>query len=73
MDQLINDFSVKAAADFFFKKFDTFKEDHEDYSDLLKDDRFSSLEKIGEATLADRADMVMFTCKSESDLTERSS
>lgn len=73
MDQLITNFSVKAATDFFFKKFDTFKEDHEDYSDLLKDDRFSRLEKIGEATLADKADMVMFTCKSESDLTERSS
>lgn len=72
MDQLITNFSVKAAADFFFKKFDTFKEDREDYSDLLKDDRFSNLEKIGEATLADKADMVMFTCKSEYDSTERS-
>lgn len=73
MDQLITNFSVKAATDFFFKKFDKFKEDREDFSDILKDDRFSYLEKIGEATLADNADMVMLTCKSESDLTERSS
>lgn len=73
MDNLINHFSVKTAKEFFFKKFDKFSEDSEDFSDLLKDDRFSDLEKIGEATFDNGDDMLMFTCKSSVLLTERSS
>lgn len=73
MDNLINHFSVKTAKDFFFKKFDTFSEDSEDYSDLLKDERFSNLEKIGEASFDNGDDMLIFTCKSLALLTDRSS
>lgn len=73
MDNLINHFSVKTAKEFFFKKFDKFSEDSEDFSDLLKDDRFSDLEKIGKATFDNGDDMLMFTCKSSVLLTERSS
>lgn len=73
MDNLINNFSVKTATDFFFHKFDSFSEDLVDLSYLLKDENFSLLEKIGEAKLENAEDIIMFTCKSEFDLTERSS
>ena len=73
MDNLINNFSVKTATDFFFHKFDSFSEDLDDLSYLLKDENFSLLEKIGEAKLENAEDIIMFTCKSEFDLTERSS
>ncbi len=73
MDNLINNFSVKTATDFFFHKFDSFSEDLDDLSYLLKDENFSLLEKIGEAKLENAEDIIMFICKSEFDLTERSS
>lgn len=47
MDKLITHFSLQNATDFFFDKFPTFSSQKEDFSDLLKDDRFSHLEKIG--------------------------
>lgn len=76
MEKLITSFSVENAKNFFKKNISTFKTDSHDFSYLLKESQglnFSSLEKIGEASLDGSGDLLVFTSKFLGDLTERSS
>lgn len=76
MDKLINDFSIKTVADFFFNKISSFQKNIESIDSVLNSKdftNFSSLQKIGEATFDDATDLIVFTCKFQGTLSERSS
>jgi len=76
MDKLINDFSLKSVADFFFKKINSFQKVNETIENILNDNdfaKFSNLQKIGKATFNDASDLIVFTCKYQGVLSERSS
>ena len=76
MDKLINDFSLKSVADFFFKKINSFQKVNETIENILNDNdfaKFYNLQKIGEATFNDASDLIVFTCKYQGVLSERSS
>ncbi len=75
-DNLIDHFSVKSVADFFFGKISSFQKIYEDFEHLLPENdyaNFSNLQKIGEATFNDESDLLVFTCKFQGVLSERSS
>ena len=78
MEKLIQNFSIKSVADFFFTKISSFSPISEnlDYliqADLTTFEKLSNLQKIGEATFKDATDLLVFTCKFHGVLSERSS
>ncbi|MRX46404.1 Eco57I restriction-modification methylase domain-containing protein [Pedobacter puniceum] len=76
MDNLINNFSIDALQSFFYNKISSFKPIKENLSDiLLKNNfnQFTDLLKIGETTFNGSEDLLVFTCKAKTILSERSS
>ncbi len=76
MDKLIQNFSIKSIADFFFTKISSFQKIAENFDYILKDkdfEHFSNLEKIGDAKFKDESDLLVFACKFNGLLSERSS
>ncbi|MFY7665019.1 Eco57I restriction-modification methylase domain-containing protein [Flavobacterium sp.] len=72
----IQNFSVQLVGDFFFDKISSFRKISEDLNYILTENdfqRFSELIKIGEATFSDASDLLVFTCKYQGILSERSS
>ena len=73
MENIIENFSVESIKDYFWNKLSDFKQEEEDFSEILKENEaFSDLEKLGEVELSDGKDILFFACKSEKDLSERS-
>jgi adenine-specific DNA-methyltransferase len=76
MDNLIQKFSVNTASDFFYSKISSFVKISENIDAVLnqKDfEHFSNLQKLGEATFNDSTDLLVFACKFNGELSERSS
>ena len=73
MENIIENFSVESIKNYFWNKLSDFKQEEEDFSEILKENEaFSDLEKLGEVELSDGKDILFFACKSEKDLSERS-
>ena len=73
MENIIENFSVESIKNYFWNKLSDFKQEEEDFSEILKENEaFSDLEKLGEVELFDGKDILFFACKSEKDLSERS-
>ena len=73
MENIIENFSVESIKNYFWNKLSDFKQEEEDFSEILKENEaFSDLEKLGEVELSDGKDIIFFACKSEKDLSERS-
>lgn len=76
MNQLIEHFSIKAVSDFFFSKINSFQKINQTIDTVLNHTdfaNFSDLQKLGEATFNDASDLIVFTCKFQGVLSERSS
>ena len=76
MDKLIHDFSKKSLADFLKKNISSFKNDTEDINHYIEDENFSSfseLSKIGNLEFKNSDELIVFTCKYNGILSERSS
>ena len=73
MENIIENFSVESIKNYFWNKLSDFKQEEEDFSEILKENEaFSDLEKLGEVELSDGKDILFFACKSKKDLSERS-
>ena len=73
MENIIENFSVESIKNYFWNKLSDFKQEEEDFSEILKENEaFSDLEKLGEVKLSDGKDILFFACKSEKSLSERS-
>ena len=73
MENIIENFSVESIKNYFWNKLSDFKQEEEDFSEILKENEaFSDLEKLGEVELSDGKDILFFACKSEKNLSERS-
>jgi len=80
MDRLIQDFSVKALADFFKKASPAFVPERESLDYLLDSGTeskefgpFSELERVGNIAFPDTEELVVIACRHGYDLTDRSS
>lgn len=76
MDKLIQNFSIKSVADFFKNKISSFSPNSENLDYILKDAdfaHFSDLQKIGEVEFNNSDELIVFTCKFQGVLSERSS
>jgi adenine-specific DNA-methyltransferase len=76
MDKLIQNFSVKSIADFFKNKISSFSPNSENLNYILKDtefEHFSDLQKIGEVEFINSDELIVFACKFQGILSERSS
>jgi adenine-specific DNA-methyltransferase len=76
MDKLIQNFSIKSVADFFKNKISSFSPNSENLDYILKDAdfaHFSDLQKIGEVEFSNSDELIVFTCKFQGVLSERSS
>ena len=76
MDKLIQNFSIKSVADFFKNKISSFSPNSENLDYILKDAdfaHFSVLQKIGEVEFNNSDELIVFTCKFQGVLSERSS
>ena len=76
MDKLIDKFSIKSVADFFKNKISSFSPNSENLDYILKDAdfvHFSDLQKIGEVEFNNSDELIVFTCKFQGILSERSS
>jgi type I restriction-modification system DNA methylase subunit len=76
MDKLIQNFSTKSVADFFKNKISAFSPNSENLDYILKDAdfvNFSNLQKTGEVEFNNSDELIVFTCKFQGVLSERSS
>lgn len=76
MDKLIQNFSIKSVADFFATKISSFSPNNENLDYILNDadfEHFSYLQKIGEVEFNNSDELIVFTCKFQGVLSERSS
>lgn len=76
MDKLIQNFSIKSVADFFKTKISSFSPNSEKLDYVLKEadfTHFSNLQKIGEVEFNNSDELIVFTCKFQGILSERSS
>ncbi|WP_312365052.1 Eco57I restriction-modification methylase domain-containing protein [Sphingobacterium sp.] len=76
MDKLIQSFSIAALADFFKKAISLFKIETEDINYYIENkdlNQFSELTKIGNASFKNSDELVVFACKYNGLLSERSS
>lgn len=76
MDKLIQNFSIKSVADFFKTKISSFSPNSEKLDYILKDtdfEHFSDLQKIGEVEFNNSDELIVFACKYQGVLSERSS
>jgi hypothetical protein len=76
MDKLIQNFSIKSVADFFKNKISSFSPNSENLDYIIKDTdfvNFTDLQKIGEVEFNNSDELIVFTCKFQGVLSERSS
>lgn len=76
MNQLINHFSVKELADFFRNAIPSFKIETEDLDYYLEDkdfQQFSELTRIGNVSFKNSDELIVFACRYNGILSERSS
>ncbi len=76
MDQLIHDFSLKTLADFFKKAISSFNSQDEDLTYIIEDKdflNFSNLTRIGNVSFNNSDELIVFACKFNGILSERSS
>jgi adenine-specific DNA-methyltransferase len=75
MEQLIENFSVKIASDFFKTKIAAFQPKSEDFNYILENkyNNFSVLQKIGEIKYDNTDELIVFACKHLGELSEKSS
>ena len=76
MEKLISNFSEKNLADFFKTNISSFKNESESLDSLLNENKykeFSSLLKIGSVEFGNSDELIVFSCKYNGQLTERSS
>ena len=76
MDQLIHAFSTKILADFFKKAISSFKIETEDINHYIEDKdfgQFSELTRIGNVSFKNSDELIVFACKYNGILSERSS
>ncbi|MEO0059340.1 MAG: hypothetical protein RLZZ312_987, partial [Bacteroidota bacterium] len=76
MDKLIQNFSIKSVADFFFNKISSFQKINETFENIINNKdftNFSNLQKVGETIFSDQSDLLVFTCKFQGVLSKRSS
>lgn len=76
MDKLIQNFSIKSVADFFKNKISSFYPNSENLDYILKEADFalfSDLQKVGEVEFNNSDELIVFTCKFQGVLSERSS
>ena len=76
MDKLIQNFSIKSVVDFFKNKISSFSPNSENLDYILKPtdfEHFSELKKIGEVEYNNSDELIVFTCKFQGVLSERSS
>lgn len=76
MDKLIQNFSIKSVADFFKNKISSFSPNSENLDYILKDAdfaHFSDLQKIGVVEFNNSDELIVFACKFQGVLSERSS
>ena len=76
MDKLIHTFSIKTLADFFKKSISSFKIETEDINHYIEDkdfSQFSELTRIGNVSFKNSDELIVFACKYNGILSERSS
>ncbi len=76
MDKLIHTFSIKILADFFKKAISSFKIETEDINHYIEDkdfSQFSELTRIGNVSFKNSDELIVFACKYNGILSERSS
>ncbi|MGC4128621.1 MAG: Eco57I restriction-modification methylase domain-containing protein [Bergeyella sp.] len=76
MNQLIQSFSIKALADFFKNAISAFKTETEDLDYIIEDKdfpNFSELTRIGNVEFKNSDELIVFSCKYNGQLSERSS
>lgn len=76
MDELIYTFSVKALADFFRGSISLFKNEEEDLTYIIEDKnfiQFSGLTRVGNVSFKNSDELIVFACKYNGILSERSS
>ncbi|MBE0422858.1 MAG: N-6 DNA methylase [Lutibacter sp.] len=76
MDNLIHNFSIKSVADFFKSKISSFSPNSENFNYILTDKdftNFTDLKKTGEVEFKNSDELIIFTCKFQGVLSERSS
>lgn len=76
MDNLIQNFSLKSVSDFFKTKIAAFKSNRENLNYIIAENNysnFSDLQKIGEVEFNNSDELIVFTCKFQGVLSERSS
>jgi len=73
MTTLIQDYSNETLEKFFKSKISNFKPINEDWNSLLSDENFSNLEKLGHANFTNSDELLIFSCKSNKNLSSRSS
>lgn len=76
MDNLVNEFSINTLLNFFKAKVSSFKPLRENLNYILSDNNFqafSELNKVGEIDFNGVEDLLVFACKTDNTLTERSS
>lgn len=73
INNLISDFSLKQAQQFFFQNISSFEPDEDVFYDIIGEDaRFDDPIKIGQAELTNSDELLVFICKSHQELTARS-
>ncbi|SZD72667.1 Eco57I restriction-modification methylase [Candidatus Ornithobacterium hominis] len=76
MDELIHTFSIKTLADFFRGSISSFKNEEEDLTYIIADKDyidFSGLTRIGNVSFKNSDELIVFACKYNGILSERSS
>jgi hypothetical protein len=76
MEKLISNFTEKNLVDFFKSQISAFKNETEEFDFLLKDkdlNEFEDLKKIGGVEFGNTDELIVFSCKYQGQLTERSS
>lgn len=76
MDKLIQNFSIKSVADFFRSKISSFSPNSENLDYIIEGNdfiNFSNLQKVGEVAFNNSDELIVFTCKFNGLLSERSS
>ena len=76
MDKLIQSFSINALANFFKKAISSFKRENEDLTYIIENKDFpdfSELTKVGSVEFKNSDELIVFVCKYNGNLSERSS
>lgn len=76
MDNLTNKFSIKSLSDFFKKRISSFKSETEDINHYIEDKdfpHFSELTRVGNASFKNFDEIIVFACRYNGVLSERSS